>query len=386
MPSAEVTKVSKSTRPGQFKAFVNQLLENAPEGYTPWLFPVQKNSKAPATNISWKADRSRYTIPEAMRRLRENYGNVGIAGKPDDRLILLDVDDPSILDEVKDTLKIRSRSRGTEENPAIHAIYWADKEDDKLPCNIPTDKGEIRSSDQYVVAPGSHVPCSESELADKVSDGEITEEEKEEILEDEFRGFYTLYEEKPIAEICFDELPEVFKDAYRDDPVDENKEDEQYQPEQVNSDGECSALYDLEISDLTARGFTDRDPHPLHASETGANFCISSGVGHCWRHLVSLNALQFLCVESGYMTCLEAGSPHHNSSAGSSMVTGDDEAIWQAWKHAKDNGYIPEDDPLPVRALHHIARKYSIYEPEKDEMIPRFYYKKTLDRVEEELQ
>ena len=374
-------------RPGQFKAFVTRLLDNAPEGYTPWIFPVQRESKAPATNISWKAEQSRQTIPEAMQRLKQGYGNVGIAGKPDDQLILLDVDDPSILDEVKDTLKIRSRSRGTEKQPAIHAIYWADPEDEHLPCNIPTEKGEIRSSDQYVVAPGSYVPCTAEELEEKVNEGEITEEDKQEILNDEFRGYYTLYEEEEIAEISFEELPEIFREQYKSgQQSEENTDTEDFNPEQIKGEGNRSALFDLEITDLTARGFSDRDPHPLHDSQTGANFCISSGVGHCWRHLVSLNALQFLCVESGYLSCLEAGSPHHNSSAGPSEVTGDDEAIWHAWKYAKKNNYIPEDDPVPVKALHHIARKYNIYDPEDGEIIPKFYYKKTLDCVESELE
>lgn len=376
----------KNPRPGQFKAFVSRLLENAPEGYTPWIFPVQKESKAPSTSISWKAQQSRQTIPEAMQRLKEGYGNVGIAGKPDDQLILLDVDDPSILDEVKDTLTIRSRSRGTEENPAIHAIYWADPEDEKLPCNIPTDKGEIRSSDQYVVAPGSYVPCTEEELNEKAEAGEITKEEKKEILEDPFRGYYTLHKEREIAQIKFEELPQIFREQFTSSQKTEKHSDrEEYQPDQIKKTNQRSALFDLNISDLTSRGFTERDPHPLHNSETGANFCISSGVGHCWRHLVSLNALQFLCVESGYLTCLEAGSPHHNSSAGPSQVIGDDEAIWHAWKYAKENRYIPEDDPVPVKALHHIARKYQIYEPNDGEIIPKFYYKKTLDKVEEEL-
>lgn len=371
-------------KPGQFRAFVTRLMEDAPEGYTPWLFPVQTKSKAPATHISWKAKQSRYTIPEAMQRLKQGYGNIGIAGKPDDQLILLDVDDPSILDEVKDTLQIRSRSRGTDDDPAIHAIYWADPADNKLPCNIPTDKGEIRSSDQYVVAPGSYVPCTEEELQEKLEQDEITEDEKQEILQDKFRGYYTLHRDRDIAKITFEELPEVFKEQFKSSQED-NSSEESYNPDQIKNEGERSALFDLEITDLTARGYSDRDPHPLHDSATGANFCISSGVGHCWRHLVSLNALQFLCVESGYLTCLEAGSPHHNSSAGPSKVIGNDEAIWRSWKYAKENNYIPEDDPVPVKGLHHIARKYDIYEPEDGEIIPKFYYKKTLDRVEEEL-
>ena len=65
------------------------------------------------------------------------------------------------------------------------------------------------------------------------------------------------------------------------------------------------------------------------------------------------------------MTCLEAGTPHKNSSAGSSKVTGNDEAIWEAWLHAKKNGYIPEDDSVPIRAIHHIARKEGIADPDE---------------------
>jgi len=372
------------TRPGQFKVMMKLLLDNAPEGYTPWIFPVQKNNKAPSTQISWKAKQSRLTIPEAVHRLKNNYGNIGLAGKPDDQLILLDVDDPSILDEVKETLKIRSRSRGTDEKPAIHAIYWADPEDDKLPCNIPTEKGEIRSSDQYVVAPGSYVPCTESELSEKVEENEITEEEKQEILQDKFRGYYTIYEEQPIAQITFEELPEVFKEAFKTVEDKQNKTKEEFIPEKINSNSNTSALFDLEISDMTGRGFSERDPHPLHNSETGANWSINGGVGHCWRHLVSLNALQFLCVEAGYLTCLESGSPHHNSSASQSEVTGNDKAIWVAWYHAKKNGYIPEDDPVPLRAMHYIARKHDIYDADSGELLPVDAYNKVIETIDGE--
>ena len=108
------------TKPGQFLKFIDRLMDssNVSSDYKPFIFPVQKNNKAPGTKISWKAEESRLSIPEARQRLAENYGNVGIAGRPSDRLILLDIDDPSIEDEIKDTLKIRSRSRS-----GTHAIY-----------------------------------------------------------------------------------------------------------------------------------------------------------------------------------------------------------------------------------------------------------------------
>lgn len=374
----------RPTKPGQFLEFINRLMssQKASSDYKPFIFPVQEGNKAPSTNISWKAEQSRMTIPEARERLAENRGNIGIAGRPDDRLILVDIDDPEIEDELKETLKIRSRSRS-----GTHAIYWADPEDEALPCNIPTEKGELRSSDQYVVAPGSYVPVTEQELTDKVEEGEITKQEKQEILEDPFRGYYTIDNQKEIAEITLEELPQVFQDQYRESQrQNQNEEQEQYRPAQKKSKGQKSAIYDLEISDLTGRGLTSRDPHPLHNSETGKNWSIGNGVGHCWRHQVSLNALQFLCVEAGYLTCLEAGSPHHNSAGGESKVKGDDKAIWVAWKHAKENNYIDKDDAIPLRAMHHLARKHDIYDADNGELLPRKPYNHVIEIVEEEFQ
>lgn len=374
----------KPTKPGQFLEFMNRLMssDKADSNYKPFIFPVQKGNKAPSTNISWKAEQSRMTIPEARQRLANNHGNVGIAGRPTDRLILLDIDDPSIEEELKDTLKIRSRSRS-----GTHAIYWADPEDEALPCNIPTEKGELRSSDQYVVAPGSYVPVTTQELENKVEQGEITQQEKQEIQEDPFRGYYTIDNDKEIAEITLEELPQVFQDQYEESQkTQKNQEKEEYTPKQKQSEGRQSALYDLEITDLTGRGFSGRDPHPIHNSETGKNWSIGDGVGHCWRHQVSLNALQFLCVEAGYLTCLEAGSPHHNSTAANSKVKGDDKAIWIAWKHAKENNHIDEDDPIPTRAMHHIAKKHDIYQADEGELLPRKAYNQTIEAVESEFQ
>lgn len=371
---------SRSTDHDEFEEFIYRLLnpEQAPEGYTPWLIPCKKDGKDPDTSISWKARQSRLTPAEAKRRLKHNWGNVGIAGRPDDALILLDIDDPAIEDEIKDTMIIRSRSR-----TGTHAIYWAHPDDEKLPCNIPTEKGELRSSDQYVVAPGSYVPCTEEELTEKAENGEITEAEKQLVLNDPNRGYYTLDNDKEIAQIKFEELPEVFRQQYQSKEDEEEWEEERYEPGQIDTNSNHSALFDLEVSDLTGRGFTGRDPHPLHPSDTGANWCIKGGLGHCWRHLVSLNAIQFLCVEAGYLSCLEAGSPHHNSNAGSSRVRGDDQAIWIAWKHAKEHGYIPQDDPIPARAMKHIAKKHDVAQFDDNGLLTTKSYNKVIEIVEE---
>lgn len=366
-------------KPKEFTQFMEKLMnpETAPKGYKPWLLPVKKKGKDPDTRISWKAEKSRLTPAEAKRRLKHNYGNVGLSGRRDDRLILLDIDDPSIEDQLKPTLKIRSRSRvGT------HAIYWAHPEDDKLPANIPTEKGELRTDDQYVVAPGSYVPCTESELNEKRAEGEINREQKQRVLNDEDRGYYTLDNDKEIATIKFEELPQVFQQEYENRQQREeealNKETD-FEPEEVKAKDK-SALFELTITDLTSRGLDGRDPHPLHASSTGANWSINDGVGHCWRHEVSLNALQFLCVESGYLNCHEAGTPHKGHG---SAVIGNYEAIWEAWLHAKKTGYIPEDDPVPTKALKYIAKKHDVCDPSGMDLLPTNAYNKTIEIVEE---
>lgn len=363
----------------EFSKFIDKLLEeeNAPQGYKPWLLPCKKSGKDPDSKISWKAEKSRLTPAEAKRRLQNDLGNVGLSGRKEDQLILVDIDDPKIESELKPTLKIRSRSRiGT------HAIYWAHPDDEKLPCNIPTNKGELRSSDQYVVAPGSYVPCTEQELDDKVEAGRITKQQKEKVLNDPDRGYYTLDNDKEIARIKFDELPQVFKDEYKARQKREeealNKETD-FQPAEITGK-DTSAIFELEITDLTNRGLDGRDPHPLHVSETGANWSISQGVGHCWRHEVSINALQFLCIESGYLDCHKAGTPHKGHG---SAIIGDDQAIWEAWKHAKKQGYISEDDPIPLKAMHYIAQRHQIYNPDPEEMLPPKIYNKVIETVEE---
>jgi putative DNA primase/helicase len=140
-------------KPDEFVEFLDLLTENAPEDYRPWLFRVKPDSKAPATEYgSWKHQESRMSKHEAIDWM-ESGGNVGIAGRPYDPLINLDIDDEdqTTIDDLKQTLIARSRSR-----TGVHAWYFEAPGAD-IP-NIPTDAaGEVRAKWQYVVAPGSYV-------------------------------------------------------------------------------------------------------------------------------------------------------------------------------------------------------------------------------------
>lgn len=394
-------------RPEEFNKFYNPLMKNAPDGYQAWLFPLQKQGKAPDGRAiaqrappgyeretgekagSWKAPHAQLTKEESIELMCRGH-NIGIAGRSNDPLINVDVDRGGI--ELKETLTVKSRSRIGE-----HGFYFSGG-DDKLP-NIPTEQGEVRSRDQYVVAAGSYVPTTEKELTDKVLKGEITEETKTKILNDSYIGHYTVSKAIPPTTITFDELPDMFKEQVRKNE-EKQKEIEkqrqemlQYKPATpVSSSGRRSALFDLRIEDVVPPGLSDRDAHPLHDSDTGQNFSVSDGVSHCWRHNVSLNPLQYLVVKSGYMSCLDAGTGHKGSNAGASQVTGSDETVFHAWLQAKRDGIIPIDDPIPTYAVLFIARKHNVCPHHKipnrweypKKKLPIKAYNKCLEIVEKE--
>lgn len=369
------------TKPNEFKKLIKRIKESAPGGFKPFFFPVRARGKSPAVKkgTSWKSEESRLTPEQALKRLEQGE-NVGIAGRNYDTWTNVDIDDARYIHEIKPTLTVITRT-GT----GRHAYYFSDPNDKILPANIPTEKGEVRASEQYVVAPGSYVPVTEEELTKKVKEGEITEELKNKILKDPDRGVYRVENDVKIETITFDELPSIFQQKYKENKKNEKRVTKLKKLKKpIKKSDKHSALFDLEITDIIPNfKRTARVPHPLHDSETGQNFSLGNGVAHCWRHLVSLNAIQFLVVKSGYMTCDQAGTGHNGGNP--SYVTGDDGAIFYAWLQAKKDGYIPKDDPLPTRAIKYIARKHHVC-PEskiKDGILPPKYYNQVLKIVEE---
>ena len=344
------------------------MIKDAPEDYKPWFFRLAPQSKAPATEFgSWKAERNRLTINEANEWMQKG-GNIGVAGMKNDPLVNVDLDGKNVNKEaLKPTLTVRSRSR-----TGIHGFYFTANKAD-IP-NIPTDDdGEVRCRGQYVVVAGSYVP----------TDPETVPEEYRDTA-----GYYTVEDKQPPAWITFNDLPEFFKEKYRKNMEAKIPKPRTYTPKHAN--GKQSALFSIAASDVVSREGGDLNPTKrwsciFHDSSTEANMSISDkGLLQCWRHSVSHNGLQALAVLSGYMSCEEAGSPHRGGGASPSMMTGDDGAILHAWIYAKKYGYIPEDDPVPVRALHYIARKHGLYKPKNGELLPPPVYAKVLSILEEE--
>jgi putative DNA primase/helicase len=340
-------------------------MKNAPKNYLPHYIRLNAGGKDPVLGYSWKSPQGRLSISQAINWMA-NGGNIGLAGTPYDNLVDVDCDGGIIQEnEIKPTLMDRTRSR-----VGRHAIYW-NFEKEKIP-NIPTDEaGEVRCQWEFVVIAGSYVPTDPMTVPEN---------------DRENAGYYTVCNAIPPNEITYAELPKVFREIYEKKKAAPIRKPSKFDPKQSTT--ECSALFEVTALDVCLHlgGNTnegERWPSLFHNSDTGKNMSFSNNLLHCWRHRCSFNGLQALTVLSDYMTCLEAGTPH-KGGVGSSQIIGDNEAIFKAWKYAKQQGYIPKTDKIPVRAMHYIAEKHLHFKPEKDKPLPTTIYKRVLQIVEKE--
>jgi putative DNA primase/helicase len=324
----------------QFELFHSLLMSSAPEGYIPWIIPCAKGGKDidyipimkkdPASKGSWKHPSARMSKEEAINLIKQGY-NIGLVAMENDALINIDIDDKKYQNQVpKDTLTNASRKRD-----GRHAFCWNSKKDCKI--NIPTgDYGELRANNQYVLIAGSYVEVDEK----------IKSELSEEALNDPLLGYYSVINPVPPREITWEEIPQIFKDKQRQNieleaEVKERTE-QNNEKKFVEREGKYDDLFALKMSDIVGHlKANKRVGHPLHSSDTDANFSVgtSGDLAHCWRHGVSLNAVQFLCVEAGYASCEDAGTPHRG---GMSKIKGDKKALQVAYEEAIKKGLIRE--------------------------------------------
>lgn len=327
-----------NTDPAEFLKF-HKILTMGTD-YQPFYFPLEKNGKEPRMGISWKNNRK--TFNEAYYLMRKGF-NIGIAGTAKDQLCIVDIDDLEQVPEIKPTLQVTSRKRIGRHNYFFSSDGSAKK-------NIPTkDAGEVRAVWQYVLAPGSYVPCTKEEI------NRMPESEKP------YTGRYTLNNELPVNEITFEELPEVYKARYaemRKDEVDATVRSIARKPYNGKPNvGKRSALWDLDITDVSGLRDTGgrRVPMPseIHGSETGHNCSVSNGLLTCWRHENKHNAFSYLCMLAGIASCEQAGRPHGGRYFG--VDAHDGETVFKVWLYAKEHGLIPENDPIPRSALVYYA-------------------------------
>lgn len=388
---------SLNTNPVELKIFYDCLMQEAPKDFTPWFFPIRENDKdpdaiaiakrageiSPCCNAqwikvergtfkktmcskcgqgkgSWKAPWARLTIAEAMIRLSLG-GNVAIAARTNDPLTITDRDDPSVPDIKKETLTTKSRKR-----IGGHWFGWAG--DEKIKCNIPTEnQGEHRSKDQYVVAPGSFVPCTQEQI------DSLPEEEKP------FAGKYTVFKKIKPSILFLEDLPEIFLEAKQKVAKAQDNGEEVKEKPKFNSFCKTTNLFKLKITDIV-NSHSPRFAHPLHGSDTGTNFSISEdgNTASCWRHGVTLNAAQYLAVKSGKFDCSDIGKPHKGASR---KMSG--KAIFWAWHQAKLDGLLAPGDPIPYSAIRYIIEEHNLCPQElMKEKIPNWAKNLAYKKVE----
>jgi len=146
----------------------------------------------------------------------------------------------------------------------------------------------------------------------------------------------------------------------------------------VDTDGNHSALFDLGIRDVTGLSWDYRGANPLgHHGESESYFVLLEGHGVAYDHKykAGYNALTYLLVDAGER---RPASPNGRL---------EDTEVFAAWRHAKREGCIPDDDPIPHRALQYVAREHDLME-DGDLMdgwkLPREAYNAALETVREE--
>lgn len=353
------------TNPAELLNFHTRLIKYAPKGYYPFYIVLEIGGKEPRAGIGWKNNRK--TIHEALYWMKKGY-NIGICATEHDYLCIVDIDDLKQVPEIKPTLQVTSRKR-----IGLHNYFFAIDRTAKK--NIPTkDAGEVRSSWQYVLAPGSYVSCSKEEIA-RMPEEEIP-----------FAGMYTLNNDLPVSEITFNELPEVYRIRHaemRNDEIQSVIRAINKKSNKVNKGGKYrSALWNLDISDVSGVRETRNKKVPMpsinHGSDSGHNCSVNNGLMHCWRHYVAHNAFSYLAVLAGVASCERAGLPHGGWYFGIDFQDG--ETVFAVWKYAKDNGLIPENDPIPSKALTYYALQRGLCKKTdlKEGMLPPIIYQVAL--------
>ncbi len=326
----------------EFEKFYYFLMKSTPKDYIPWFFPCKPNGKDPSPEAilkidsqskgSWHHESARLTKEQCIEHIKKGY-NVGLSARKGDPLIIVDIDDSEFLYQtIKDTLTVTSRKRA-----GTHSFCW-DK-DGTAKINLPIDSGEIRSDNQYVLACGSYVPFNLNNEKEKKTYDKLPKEARE----DKQIGYYTVRENVSPKEITFNEIPEIFKEKQLENIEVEAK----IKNREFDTKGKYSELFKLKVSDIVGLiPANKRQGHPLHESDTDANFSLSKdgSIAHCWRHLVSLNVVQYLCVQAKYKSCVDCGTPH--KGRGISKIKGDKKAYKIAYEEAIKLGLIKEIDSI----------------------------------------
>ena len=146
-----------------------------------------------------------------------------------------------------------------------------------------------------------------------------------------------------------------------------------------------SALFDLGIRDVTGLGWDYRGENPLGHHGNSENYFVQirdHGLAYDFKYKKAYNALTYLLVEAGER---DAASPNGRL---------DDGEVFTAWQQAKGEGLLPEEDPIPRRALRYVAQQVTDWDGDLVEHetrdgdtfdgLPADVYNATLEAIRED--
>jgi P4 family phage/plasmid primase-like protien len=171
--------LTTSTSPDEFEHFIKIL------GRTPVFIPIIANGKKPEVQAgdSWKDPKYHLTVEQAIIRLCDGK-NIGVVAN--DWLVIVDLDNPEKFKLNIKTLTVETR------NGKLHMYFQnAGDVENAVGKNSLARCGEARAEWQYVLAPGSFVPCDDA----KCEHG---------------TGLYHIIDPSPLAVLKRSDLPEDF--------------------------------------------------------------------------------------------------------------------------------------------------------------------------------
>lgn len=195
--------------------------------------------------------------------------------------------------------------------------------------------------------------------------------------EEEFANLLDNAVEPEDHEEVFSDIRETVKEqiAYRE-------QQREHQGPKSGS-GDYSAIYDLSILDVLPSEFSrkgERGENPIqHIGNSRNYFSVTeykgSLIAHDFKRKVTYSPLTYVLCELGERDIDDPTGSLSNRE------------IWLVWKWCKENGIIPEDDPLPSAAITHLAEtdigyRFESKEEKEEGFVPYDTYVTVLKRVE----
>ena len=139
-----------------------------------------------------------------------------------------------------------------------------------------------------------------------------------------------------------------------------------------------SALFDLDLADVApvSTGYRGKSPLGHHGNSENYFVVFNDGyLGYDHKHKTAYNALTFLLCDAGERRASNSSGPL------------DDRETFVAWRHAKQNRHLTDDDPIPHNALQYVALTHSHCTTEDIEegwKLPREAYNAAIQTVKDE--